>query len=154
MIKRKKYKYKKREKKYKTIKGKLIIISVVILVGFFTSKSIHSDKVNLDKIASAFIIQNVSTTKDSIATNNTKPNTKNKTANNSDGNAWKIMSLSQKKIIVSSVVMIWKKAGSTVTVGNSWFINALNLFYDSNNTEETNVESVMATAATTSGVVN
>jgi hypothetical protein len=47
-----------------------------------------------------------------------------------------------------------EKSGSTVAVGNSWFINALNLFYDSNNTEDTNVESVMATAATTGGVVN
>lgn len=149
----------------------VIVLIVVLIVGIFNSKFLSStNRATLENTSSNLAemikdtftnsLKNVEGIVDmgkTSTTNNIASINKTimkKTAGNSDGNDWANMNSSQKNIIVSAVITSWKDDGSTIDVNSSWFINALDSFYNSPNTKDTNVESVIATAATTADVVH
>ena len=77
-----------------------------------------------------------------------------KTAGNTNGKDWAIMTESQKEDIVGGVILTWTKNGNMVDVDASWFIDALNSFYGTEATDSTNLAQAMAMLGTAGRVVH
>jgi hypothetical protein len=124
-------------------------------------KDIDSKVVDLDSLDKSVvmngnyggkIVKETSTTTSSSPSTNSST-TWNKTAGNTNGHDWATMNRSQKEDIVSGVLSTWK-GDYTVDVNAQYFITALDSFYGSSATDDTNLAKAMSMIGISAKVVH
>lgn len=76
-----------------------------------------------------------------------------KRAGDTNGHDWAVMSISQKTDIVDAVIRDWKAADFKVNADSNYFIRALNTYYGSSATDDTNLAEAMTMVGLAGGAI-